>query len=605
MCGIAGWFVTESDAWEHPPLERLCAALRHRGPDDRGFLSDGPVGLAHTRLAIIDPAGGQQPLYSDDRRLALVVNGEIYNYVELRKRLETLGYRFSTRSDCEPLLYAYREYGDQFLNHVEGMFAFALYDSGRNRLLLGRDRLGIKPLFVASRKNGVYFASEMKVLFPICSGRPVINPEGLAQYFQSGFTNGRTTVVEGIERVLPGEMLIIDRDGTNRSSYWKPRQAPNPPIDFTTAEESFESLIDVIVRQHVRSDVPFGLFLSGGVDSSILLALLSRHTEEPLHTYSVGFAARSVGDELPTARTVSQAFDSVHTEITVDSTTLLRRLPFSIWAADELMADYANIPTSLLAERAQKDLKVIFSGEGGDEVFAGYGRYRMPRVKRWIHALGAPGTRGFRTRGIFDGVRSDKLFRPELSGKLLRWRAPFLEAWNEVPNSWSTLQHMQYVDLRTWLPNDLLVKVDRMLMSYGVEGRVPFLDHRLVEFGLTLPDKLKVEGRSGKVFLKRWAERILPKQQLWGRKRGFTVPVREWLVGETLDRIERALLASSGVREWCRPDGLRQLIAAHRRSGHYAIPLWLLFHFALWHRLFLEGGGGAPSPDQDPFDLFE
>jgi asparagine synthase (glutamine-hydrolysing) len=602
MCGIAGWYLFERYEGASPDPEDLCRILRHRGPDGHGTFVDGPVGLAHTRLAIIDPNGGQQPLYSEDGELALVANGEIYNYLELRSALAARGHRFQTHSDCEPLLYAYREYGDDFLQHVEGMFAFALYDRSRARLLLGRDRLGIKPLFLLQRGDAVYFASELKALFPFCDGRPALDPSGLAQYLQTGFTSGINTVVRDVTRVSPGELVVIATDGLHRTRYWDLRSCSGSFTSFPAAEEYFTDLIDLVMRQHIRSDVPFGLFLSGGVDSSVILALLSRYTRDPIRTYSVGFLDQGVPNELPAARAVSERFGTIHTEIQLDRDTLLRRLPYAIWSADELVADYANLPVSILAERASTDLKVVFSGEGGDEIFAGYGRYRTPGIQRWMRALGAPGTGGFRTRGIFDRARHFHVFRSDIDPYLHEWRTPLVEAWGETPRSWTALQRMQYVDLVTWLPNDLLAKVDHMLMSWSMEGRVPFLDHRLVEFGLALSDDLKVGRRTGKVFLKRWSERILPGHDLWSRKRGFTVPIREWLRGDTLDRVERTLLASATVCEWCNPGGIKRLVAAQRERSRFSFPIWLLFHLAIWGRLFLEQGGAA-RPEQDPFGV--
>lgn len=603
MCGIAGLYSRRGNEVDAGLLERFCRALGHRGPDEQGVMHDGPVGLAHTRLSIIDLAGGHQPLYSDDRSLTLIANGEIYNYVELRAELEARGHRFATHSDCEPLLYAYREYGDALLDHVQGMFAFALYDAPRQRLLLARDRLGIKPLFLTVRPEAVYFGSELKALFQALPGRPSVNPVGLAQYLESSFASGATTLVEGIERVLPGEMVSIENGRVERRTYWSPVSVQPMEVEFEQAAQRFDGLLETVMREHMRTDVPYGLFLSGGVDSSVLLALLTRYAGEPVRTFSVGFAADSVANELPAAQAMAQRFQSRHEEIQVDSDRLWRALPHTLWAADELMGDYASAPTAMLAEAAGRSLKVVFTGEGGDEVFAGYGRYRASALKRWLRSLSGGGTGGFRTRGTFTRLRGHGLFKAELSEADRHWRAPFLAAWRETPADWSALQRMQYVDLRTWLPDDLLVKADRMLMAWGVEGRVPFLDHRIVEFGLALPDDLKVDKRNGKLFLKRWAERLLPADHLWSRKRGFTVPVGQWLSGDTLDRLETLLPASAGIRTWMHEPAVHRLIQAHRKTGRHAVALWILLQFALWHRIFIEGDGQRPAATQDPFEL--
>ncbi|MCL4315542.1 MAG: asparagine synthase C-terminal domain-containing protein, partial [Gammaproteobacteria bacterium] len=299
---------------------------------------------------------------------------------------------------------------------------------------------------------------------------------------------------------------------------------------------------------------------------------------------------------------VARDFGAEHTALELDSRTLLQRLPLCLWAADELMGDYASLPTLMLAGRAARDLKVVFTGEGGDEVFAGYGRYRTPLLKRLFYQLRAPGSGGFRTRGIFSRVH-EPLFNMELTQAMQDWRAPFIEAWQSAPREWSTLQRMQDNDIETWLPNDLLVKADRMLMAHGVEGRVPFLDHRVVEFGLGLPDHLKVGGKNGKVFLKHWAEQFFPKQHLWGRKRGFTVPVRDWMRGELLHQLQRVLPAHPAIRRWCDAAAVQRLLAAQERSGKFSQPLWNLLQFAVWHTLFIEGNGARPDAECDPLSL--
>lgn len=603
MCGIAGIYLHAGHTVEPARLQRMAAALAHRGPDGHGVHLDGRVGLAHTRLSIIDLTGGQQPLYNADKTLCLIANGEIYNYVELRKELEQQGCVFTTRSDCETILHAYARYGLDFVSRLHGMFAFALYDKKQDKLILARDRLGIKPLFITQQPEGWLFGSEIKSLLAALRVKPEINPAGLAQYLQTNFTCGGATLLQDMERVLPGEIIALGTHGVElRKRYWTPAQTAPAQLSLTQALEQFDALISDVMREHMRSDVPFGLFLSGGVDSSILLALLSRAMREPLHTYSVGFPETSVNNELPAAARVARDFGAEHTALELDSRTLLQRLPLCLWAADELMGDYASLPTLMLAERAAHDLKVVFTGEGGDEVFAGYGRYRTPLLKRLFYQLRAPGSGGFRTRGIFSRVH-EPLFNTELSQAMQGWRAPFIEAWQSAPREWSTLQRMQDCDIETWLPNDLLVKADRMLMAHGVEGRVPFLDHRVVEFGLSLPDHLKVGGKNGKVFLKHWAEQFLPRQHLWGRKRGFTVPVRDWMRGELLQRLQRVLPAHPAIRRWCDVAAVRRLLAAQERSGKFAQPLWNLLQFAVWHTLFIEGNGARPAAKCDPLSL--
>jgi asparagine synthase (glutamine-hydrolysing) len=603
MCGIAGLFLRGSDA-DAAVLARMAASLGHRGPDDQGVHLDGRLGLAHTRLSIIDLNTGHQPLFAQDGDLALVANGEIYNHIELRAELEGRGYRFSTHSDCETILHAYAEYGPDCVDHLYGMFAFALYDRSRQRLVLARDRLGIKPLFLRHTHNGVAFASELKTFKALPDLSFEIAPAGLVQYLQSQFTTGRDTIVQGVERVLPGEIVTVEEGQlVQRRSYWSPRAVEPLATDFDTARERFDGLMETVMRQHMRTDVPYGLFLSGGVDSSILLALLTRYSEHPVRSFSVGFPNSSIVDELPTAEKLAARFGADHTVLEADRSAMLQRLPYAVWAADDLMQDYANLPTSMLAEVAGRERKVVFTGEGGDEVFAGYGRYRMSGLERGIRALLAPGTGGFRTRGVLRGHWPGQLYGPALADVQDAWRQPFLNAWRESAGGWSAVQRMQYTDLTTALPDNLLVKVDRMLMGWGVEGRVPFLDHRIVEFGLALPDDLKIRGNQGKTFLKRWAEGFLPHDALWKRKRGFAVPVGDWMRGAYLDRLAAVLPDHPAIRTWFRPEAVRQLADHQHRRGGVTRPLWTLLQFAVWHTLFIGGDGTVPAPMQDPLDL--
>ncbi len=601
MCGIGGMFLREGVV-DPERLQQCIAPLRHRGPDASGSYRHGPVGLVHTRLSIIDLGGGDQPLYNQDRSVCVVANGEIYNHIELRAELERAGHVFGTHSDCECIVHAYVEFGAKFLEHLEGMYSFALYDARRGRMILARDRLGIKPLFVSERPEGVYFASEMKAL-PEHARRAALRPDALVQYLNNNFISGRTTLLEGVERVLPGEWLAVE-DGrvVQRVHYWSARHVEPVECSFEEAAAHFDGLIETVTRQHLRTDVPYGVFLSGGTDSSVIAALLgSFGSAEPVRSYTVAFHSADTAGQTADARHVAERWGTRHTVLELDRDALLRMLTRTTWAADDLMGDYANLPTAHLARRAARELKVVFSGEGGDETFAGYGRYRMGRWKRCLRALACPGTGGFRTKGVFPSRWASVLFGPELHAARDAWRTPFVAAWHETPAHWSRLQRMQYVDLLTWLPDDLLVKVDRVLMTYGLEGRVPLLDHRVVGFGLALPDRLKTEGRQGKTFLKRWAERWYPREHLWQKKKGFTVPVREWMQGPWLETLGAALIADPALQGWFRPAGIRRLVEHQRRRGGVHAMLWALLQLCLWHALFAAGRAAHEPPgDGDP-----
>lgn len=603
MCGIAGAFLRQGVVSKQA-IDRTNLTLAHRGPDGSGYFQDQSIALLHTRLSIIDLEGGSQPLFSEDKNLCLVANGEVYNYVELRQHLESLGHHFHTHSDCEPIIAAYKQYGDSFLNKLQGMFAFALYDRVTERLLIVRDRLGIKPLFLQQDEKGVYFASEIKALLAINSQTAQVNPDGLVQFMQNNFSSLDTTLFKRIDRVLPGEAILIEKGQiVKRFQYWKPEYVVPTRLTEAELQQQFDELMEQVMKIHLRSDVPFGLFLSGGVDSAVLLAMLDKYVDGTISTYSVGFPGTSVTNELNAANTMAQRYNTQHTVLELREHDLLRTLPHAIWSADELMGDYANLPVSLLARRASQDLKVVFSGEGGDEVFGGYARYRMPALKRFLKQLRYPGSGGFRMSKTLKSSWEKQLYGPQLLEHCNAWSVPFRTCWQALPDDWPLMSRMQAVDIQTWLADDLLVKADRMLMAWGIEGRVPFLDHRIVEFGLSLPAQMKMQGKDGKAFLRRWAEQYLPRDHLWGKKRGFTVPVYDWLRGPLLNDLYRLLPEHAGIKSWFNPITVRAVIQRQQLIGDMTQPVWRLWQFAIWHSLFIEGNGMMPAPETDPIDF--
>jgi asparagine synthase (glutamine-hydrolysing) len=596
MCGIAGVLMKHGRP-DEGALRRMGDALAHRGPDDRGVFVAGPLGLLQTRLSIIDLEGGHQPM--TDGPLTLVANGEIYNFVELRQALEARGRRFATRSDSETILHAYALDGLGALPSLNGMFAFALYDARRRELVLGRDRLGIKPLYYAQLPDRVLFASELKAILAVWPGEPALDPGALVQSLENHFNTGEQSLVRGIRRLPPGATLVVDADLKLREQrYWSLLDVRPRRLDFDEAAEEFEPLFQQVMREHLRADVPCGLFLSSGVDSGVLLATMSELTRRPVRTFTIGYRDDGADDELPEAAAIARRFGAEHTEIVLDRDAVFRRLPHTIWATDDLLHDYACLPTSFLAEHAARGLKVILTGEGGDEVFAGYGRYRRTPLQRWLQNLVAPGSGGFRTRGQWDRRWTERAFGAELKAAAGTRREPFITAWRATPGVWSDVARCQYADFCTWLPDDLLVKADRVLMAFGVEARVPFLDHRVVEFGLGLADRLKVRGRQGKVFLKRWAEGRIPREHLWRPKRGFYVPVRRWLKGDILDELAARLPANPVIRRWFQPDAVVELVREQQQGGNAARLVWGLMQLAIWHRIFVEGR--VPGRDEDP-----
>ncbi|HUM16740.1 MAG TPA: asparagine synthase (glutamine-hydrolyzing) [Thermoanaerobaculaceae bacterium] len=598
MCGIGGILMKHGRA-DQSLLERMAGALTHRGPDDLGMHVAGPLGLLQTRLSVIDLEHGHQPMV--DGHLALTANGEIYNFVELRRRFEARGRHFATGSDSETILHAYALDGFDGLRSLNGMFAFGLYDSHRRELLLARDRLGVKPLYYARLDDRLLFASELKALLAVWPLERELDPGALVQYLQNRFNTGEASLVRGIRRLPPGTALVVDSALKIREHrYWSSLDVRPRRLAFDQAAEEFEPLFRRVMLEHLRADVPYGLFLSSGVDSGVLLAMITELTGRPVHTFSVGYSDAAIGDELPEAATIARRFGANHTEIRLDRDAIFRRLPHTVWSTDDLLHDYACLPTSYLAEQAARTLKVVLTGEGGDEVFAGYGRYRRTLPQRWIKNLVAPGSGGYRTRGQWRAPWVRHLLGPELRAAGPARRAPLIAAWRTTPADWSDVTRCQHADLVTWLPDELLVKTDRVLMSFGLEGRVPFLDHRVVEFGLSLPDPLKVGGRQGKLFLKQWAERRLPRAHLWRRKRGFYVPMRGWLHGEFLDRLAVHLPGHPAIRRWFRPAAVEQLLREQQAGADASRAIWGLTQLAIWHRIFIEGH--VPGRDEDPVE---
>jgi asparagine synthase (glutamine-hydrolysing) len=603
MCGIAGFILAQGRRPEPEWLDRMAERLAHRGPDDRGRYCAGPVGLVQTRLSIIGLESGHQPLLSADGQRALVANGEVYNYIELNAELRALGRPPRTGSDSETILNAYAAHGLDALDRLRGMFAFALHDARTGRLILGRDRLGIKPLFYVRLPDRIAFASEIKALLAILPESPRISPGALRQFLQNQFASGEETLIDGIRRVPPGTALLIDADLNIRAHrYWSALDVEPRRIGFDEARAELDALMDEAMREHQRSDVPFGLFLSGGLDSAVLAAKLAEQGAGRIKSYSVGYRGTTMAHELDEAARVAAHFGFDHHPLELELPKVFGRLPHTVWCADELMRDYACLPTSILAETAGAELKVVFSGEGGDEAFAGYGRYRPPLAERLLKSMLHPGSGGFRTRGQWAGRWARRLMGPALRAVAEADRAPVLRAWRETPRHWSDMQRRQYTDLVTALPDNLLVKTDRLLMGFGLEGRVPFLDHRIVEFGLSLPDTLKVKGRQGKWLVRRWAEPKLPPGHLERPKRGFHVPVGDWLRGSLAAEVGRRLALNPGVRDWFDVSAIPELVAARQTGRGGGRELFGLMQFAIWHRLFIERPGLKPTPDEDPLD---
>ena len=582
MCGIAGLMTFDGKAPTLKVLDAFTKALAHRGPDGEGRHVSGNVGMVQRRLAIIDLETGAQPIY-DSTGNALIANGEVYNYLELRSAMTDA--TFSTQSDCEPPLALYRRDGMDFAASLRGMYSIAIHNPTQGHLILARDPFGIKPLYFAETKYGFAFASEPQAIFAAGLLEPTLDHARLNELLQLQFTCGDTTIFKGVERVKPGETLLI-RQGKIIERTRLPA-LPDETGDNLSTEAAIEMLDKTLldsVSIHQRSDVPYGLFLSGGVDSSAVLALMSRLNEKPVQAFTIGFTHQDVPDERAHARYLAASVGAEHVEIAFGEKDFWCTLPEIAAAMDDPTADYAILPTWKLAREAAKNVKVILSGEGGDELFAGYGRYRS-LLRPWWR-----GGRSIRARGTFDKLDVLRQF-PNA------WRDSIASLEASGSSSARTkLQVAQIMDFQDWLPNDLLTKLDRCLMAHGLEGRTPFLDREVAAQVFLLPDNLKINGGQGKWILRQWLNKVMPQAKPFSRKRGFTVPVGQWISerGNQLGPMVSSLPAISRI---CKPSSVERIFKSNDKRAGFAA--WTLLFFALWHRRHIEG----IIPDGDVFDV--
>ena len=550
MCGIAGVLNGERLAAD------LIAALAHRGPDGIRTESLPGANLAHARLSIIDLEGGWQPLHAAGS--VVVGNGEIYNYLELAED-HGLGPRLATGSDFEPLLHLYAREGPDAFRRLRGMYAFCLV-GGDGRTWLVRDPFGIKPLYILERDGAVIFASEPRAFLAAGLIDPVMDASAAEDLLGLSYTTGEATIFPALRRLAPGEILEVTPAGliAHETRPCLPARSPRRESDEAALIDQLDAVLEESVRVHQRSDAPFGLFLSGGIDSAAIATLMARLAERPVTAFTCGFDIPGAADERGQAERVARALDLDWREVRFDETEFWRLLPRVALALDDPTADYAALPTYRLAEAARDTLRVVLTGEGGDELFGGYGRYR----------------RALRP-ALLGGRPADP--RPDRPEVLARWR----EA-GRAPRGLSALQSAQWSDVATWLPNDLLIKLDRCLMANGLEGRTPFLDPEVADFAFTLPDRFKVRGRFGKYLLRTWLARTCPAAAPWARKQGFTVPVETWIASRAADIAPR-VAAVSAVRRLRAPEAVA---AAFAPGGKGA---WPLLFLAVWSLIHLEG----------------
>ena len=624
MCGIYGILSLDGSTPARETLQAMARATVHRGPDDEGARIDGPLAFGMRRLSIIDVAGGHQPLSNEDGTLWLVANGEIYNYRSLREDLLARGHRFKTQSDCETILHLYAAHGDRFVEHLNGMFAFALWDGRRRRLLIGRDRLGVKPVYLFEDGKRLMFASEAKAI--LAAGvQPEVDTAALSSYLALGYVPGPRCIFSGVRKLGPSTLLVVEDGRSEERRYWQlPQDVDRGPTEAEWCAR-VRSRLEESVRMQMVSDVPIGAFLSGGIDSSAVVAFMAAHTEHPVKTYSIGFeggGAETYYNELPYARRIAQLFGTDHHEILVrpDVVSLLPKL---LWHMDEPIADTAFVTTYLVSEFARREVTVILSGVGGDELFGGYRRYlgshyqgyfeRLPMgLRRAASALGErlPSDRhspllnamrlakGFlATAGMPFAERYRSYVEVFPSGAAAQLIGPDHIAGHDAlgvalaqATSADDVNRMLFVDTETQLPDDLLLLTDKMSMAVSLECRVPLLDHELVELAARMPAQVKMRGGRLKHLMKAALAGVLPADILARKKRGFGTPMGAWLKGD-LSKLVRHLLSHESVRTrgFLQQPRIDTLISAHEASRVDGTDqLLALLNFEIWARMYLD-----------------
>ena len=621
MCGIAGYLSTGAGEDLSPALHRMTAAIAHRGPDDVGYFEttavDGRarVGLGHRRLSIIDLSTGHQPLGNADGSLQIVFNGEIYNFEALRTELSAHGYRLRTRSDTEAIVYAYEHWGTDCVSRLRGMFAFAIWDARRSRLFLARDRFGKKPLFIYARNGLLLFASEIKALLQFPGVVPRVNHAVLWDYFRYRYVPAPATLFADVRKLMPGSWMLCDAGGGTESRYYLPPDGTGlaTPADCADPVSRFLELLDDSVRIRMISDVPFGAFLSGGIDSSAVVGLMARHSRLPVKTFSVGFAEAAYS-ELQHARTIAGQFGTEHSELEVSQADLLEQLPALTRFRDAPVAEPSDVPIYLLSREARRTVKMVLTGEGSDEVLGGYPkhvyeRYARPyqRLPHWlrrnliepaVHALPYRFRRA-KTAIVNLGIESRAERMPRWFGALtaeecaeLLTIAPPLNGMAAEPlrvgADNSPLRGILFFDQTSWLPDNLLERGDRMTMGASLEARMPFMDHELAAFVSTLPDAWRVRGFTTKRVLRLAMRRLLPTHILQRPKIGFRVPVNEWFRTSMRDYLLAHLTGTDArTRGYYRPAQLQRVLKEHL-DGHqnHEKLLWCLLNLEIWHREF-------------------
>ncbi|HSE30485.1 MAG TPA: asparagine synthase (glutamine-hydrolyzing) [Pyrinomonadaceae bacterium] len=626
MCGIVGIVRNDGKSVDEALLTRMCTAIRHRGPDDDGFYFNGPAGLGMRRLSIIDVAGGHQPIHNQDRTAWIVYNGEIYNYLELRRKLEKLGHKFYTNSDTEAIIHAYDEYGAECPKHLRGMFAFAIWDQRTQELLLARDRVGKKPLLYAQVNGQLVFGSEFIALLQHPDVSREIDPHAIDQYLTFMCVPAPLTAYKSIRKLEPGHTLRWRKGEIKTDRYWLPDFSHKLKISEEEAGERTIEILREAVRIRLMSEVPLGAFLSGGIDSSAVVALMSEESSERVKTFSIGFEEQDFS-ELHHARRVAEHIGADHHEFIVKPDAL-EVLPILVEHYGEPYADSSAVPTYYVSRETRKHVTVALNGDGGDESFAGYQRYAAMSLAERYRKL-PPLLREYVIRQAINlvptsetrrsVVRSAKRFLKAASlpkvDRYMHWVSVFsresktslysdsfgqqtngidatntIEPWFTHANGAGVIDASMLADIMTYLPNDLLVKVDIASMAVSLEARSPFLDHHVIEFAASLPEKLKLRRLTTKYVLKRVLRRLLPDENLDRPKMGFGVPIGHWFRGKMQPFLREVVLSEKALRRGLfRREAIERLIDDHVSSKRdHSHQLWTLLMLELWFQRFID-----------------
>lgn len=623
MCGICGVFDRSGRPVDPELVRRMSWSLRHRGPDGDGHFISGPIGLGHRRLSIIDLAGGSQPISNEDDSLQIIFNGEIYNYIELRDELKAKGHVFKTQSDTEVILHGYEEWGRGCVRRFNGIFAFAIWNSREHELFMGRDHLGVKPLYYAVLGERILFASEIKALLqdPACPRQ--VDIHGLSQLFTLRYVPSPHTLFRGISKLPPAHTLFATKRSVQIERYWDRTPEVREDLEEESLIASYRELIEDAVRLQMRSDVPVGLFLSSGIDSGTLLALMSQRASGPVHTFTIGFEDGDRSNETADARELAHRFGADHDELIVSAKDYLEYYDRYLWDLEEPVGNESAAAFHFVSWIASRKVKVALTGQGADEPWAGYPRYlgakysqvysKLPRLmteqvfrpiitrlavnerlRRGVVSLSEPDvlTRLVKIYSFYSADMKSQLFQPwvleqvsangDEAKQALRWLQRDVSRFDPVTQ-------MLYIDTRANLPDDLLMVGDKTAMANSLEARVPFLDYRIVEFAESLPTRFKLRGTTGKYLHKKAVEKWLPREVVYRKKKGFANPVDQWLRTRMREFVRECLLShDAGVLQFFERSYIERLVAEHE-SGlrNYLRHIYLLISFEMWHRRFI------------------